>query len=116
MSRVDEAGSIKDAAKLKSLLGFAAKAGNLAIGTAAVERAISRRQVYLVICAQDLSPKTIKNFQYLCQVNAVEFHCFGSRNELGNWIGKPERGIIGVTSSQFAAAMHGLFIDRGELP
>ena len=107
---------MKNAAKLKSLLGFAVKAGDLAVGTAAVERAIIRRQVYLVICAQDLSPKTIKNFQYLCQVNSVEFYCFGTRNELGNWIGMPERGIIGVTSRQFATAMHGLFIDRGELP
>jgi len=107
---------MKNAAKLQALLGFAAKSGNLAAGTASVERAIKKRQAYMVICAADLSPKTIKNMQYLCELNKVKFYSYGTRSELGKWIGMPERGIIGITSRQFAAAVHGLFIDRGELP
>jgi ribosomal protein L7Ae-like RNA K-turn-binding protein len=102
--------------KLQSLLGFASKAGNLTAGTAAVENAIKKRRVFLVICATDLSAKTIKNFQYLCQVNEVQFYCYGTRAELGKWIGLPERGIIGITARQFAAVMSGLFIDRSDLP
>jgi ribosomal protein L7Ae-like RNA K-turn-binding protein len=103
-----------DAIKLRTLLGFASKAGDLVAGTAVVERAIKRRRVYLVICAADLSPKTLKNFEYFCQASGVEFFSHGTRCELGNWIGQPERGIIGITSRQFALAIQGLFTDRGD--
>jgi ribosomal protein L7Ae-like RNA K-turn-binding protein len=102
--------------KLKSMLGFASKAGDLIAGTAAVENAIKKRKAFLVICAQDLSAKTIKNFQYYCQVNGVKFYCYGTREVLGNWIGLPERGIIGITSHKFALSIQRLFTDRGESP
>jgi ribosomal protein L7Ae-like RNA K-turn-binding protein len=107
---------MNDELKLQSLLGFASKAGNVTAGTAGVENAIKKRRVFLVICATDLSAKTIKNFQYWCQVNETSFCCYGTRAELGKWTGFPERGVIGITSRQFAAIIKKLFIDRGELP
>ena len=100
--------------RLQSLLGFAAKAGALVTGSAAVEVGIKKRRVKLVICATDLSQKTIKNFQYLCEKNGVDFCCFGSISELGLWVGSPGRGVIGVTGKQFAGTIGSLFIDGGE--
>jgi ribosomal protein L7Ae-like RNA K-turn-binding protein len=102
--------------KIQSLLGFASKAGQVAAGTAAVESAIKKRRVFLVICATDLSARTIKNFQYWCQAGEVPFYCYGTRAELGKWIGTPGRGVIGIASRRFTASLKGLFIDRGELP
>jgi ribosomal protein L7Ae-like RNA K-turn-binding protein len=102
--------------KFQSLLGFASKAGKVVAGTAAVENAIKKKRVFLVICAADLAARTIKNFQYWCQESEVPFYCHGTRAELGKWIGLPERGIIGIASRQFAALLQELFIDRGELP
>ncbi len=100
--------------RLQTLLGFAAKAGALVAGSAAVEAGIKKRQIKLVICAADLSAKTIKNFNFLCKENQIDFYCFGSHSDLGHWIGNPGRGVIGVTSKQFASAIGSLFNDGGE--
>jgi ribosomal protein L7Ae-like RNA K-turn-binding protein len=102
--------------KLQSILGFASKSGKLTTGTAAVKNVIKKQRVYLVICATDLSVKTVNNFQYWCRMNEVPFFCYGTRETLGSWIGQPGRGVIGITSRQFATVISGLFIDRGELP
>lgn len=100
--------------RLQTLLGFAAKAGALVTGSAAVEAGIKKRQLKLVICATDLSAKTIKNFSYLCKENQIDFYCSGVSSELGHWIGNPGRGVIGVVSRQFANAIVSLFNDGGE--
>ncbi|HOP75695.1 MAG TPA: L7Ae/L30e/S12e/Gadd45 family ribosomal protein [Bacillota bacterium] len=104
--------------KIDSLLGFASKAGQLLLGTASVEAGLKRGKVALVICATDLSPKTIKNFRYFCELYKVPFYCYGLRSELGRIVGAPERGIIGVVSKQFASSLRRLlddyFMDRGD--
>lgn len=99
---------------IETLLGFAAKSGQIITGTAGVEQAIKKRRAKLVICAEDLSAKTIKNIDYLCQKNGIKLICFGIRSDLGRWVGAPERGVICILSSQFAAAVHRLFEDRGD--
>lgn len=99
---------------IESMLGFAAKAGQIIAGSAGVEQAIIKHRAKLVIYAEDLSPKTIKNLIYLCQKNEIQFLCYGLRSELGRWVGAPERGIICIVSSQFAAAIRRLFNDRGD--
>ena len=100
--------------RLQALLGFAAKAGALVTGSAAVEAGIKQRKIELVICASDLSAKTIKNFNYFCKKNEVRFYCFGIISELSHWVGSSGRGVIGITSKQFADAIESLFIDGGE--
>lgn len=100
--------------RLQTLLGFAAKAGALITGSAAVEAGIKKRQIKLVICAADLSTRTINNFEYLCQQNGIHFFCYGNISELSLWIGNPGRGVIGVKSKQFADAIGPLFNDGGE--
>lgn len=100
--------------RLRALLGFAAKAGVLVAGSAAVEAGIKKGRVKLVICAADLSAKTIAKFNYLCKENRIRFYCCGAISEIGLWIGNPGRGVIGVTSKQFADAIGSLFNDGGE--
>jgi ribosomal protein L7Ae-like RNA K-turn-binding protein len=100
--------------KLESMLGFAAKAGKLLLGTASVERGIKKGEVDMVICATDLSPRTIKNFKFLCDSKKIKFICYGLRSELGNLVGAPERGVIGIASQKFAKTLIQLFEDRGD--
>jgi ribosomal protein L7Ae-like RNA K-turn-binding protein len=102
--------------QIEAVLGLAAKAGKVVAGTAGVEAAIKRKQVVIVICAIDLSPKTIKNLRYRCEQNAIRFVCYGSREELGHCTGRPGRGIFGVTSAEFAKALGSLLINGGEEP
>lgn len=91
--------------RIQSLLGLASKAGQIVSGTAGVEAAIKRRHVELVICATDLSEKTLKNFRFWCESGQIKFFCYGTREELGHWIGRPERGIVGIVSREFASAL-----------
>ena len=97
--------------KISSILGLASKAGQLITGTAGVEEAIRKHKVSLVICAADLSPKTVKNFRYLCEREKIDFLSFGLRTELSGWIGRPGRGIIGVVSRQFSGVILSLIND-----
>ena len=94
--------------RIKTMLGFASKAGQLITGTAAVTDAIKKQRVFLVICADDLASRTLRNFQLLCEQNKILFFRFGARFELGHWIGHPDRGIIGVVSKQFASTIGAL--------
>ncbi len=102
--------------RIESIFGFAAKAGRLITGTAAVEAAIRKKRVKMVICAADLSPKTLKNFQYLCDQRAIPFYTHGTIAELGRWIGIPGRGIIGISSSDFARMIGSLLNNGGDEP
>ncbi|TCL55858.1 LSU ribosomal protein L7AE [Hydrogenispora ethanolica] len=102
--------------KVETLLGFAAKAGRLITGTAAVETAIRKNRVKIVICAGDLSAKTLKNFQYLCDQRSIPFYTFGTVSEIGRWIGIPGRGIIGIHSPDFAKSIGSLLNDGGDEP
>ncbi len=88
--------------KLYTYLGFAAKAGKILAGSSRVAAAIKNNQVFLVICATDLSPKTIKNFRFLCESRKIPFYCYGSLDIIGKTIGKPKRGVLGVVSSSFS--------------
>lgn len=100
--------------KLQSIIGFAAKSRQLISGSTTVEVAIKKGQVHLVICAEDLSIKTIHNFKRLCETKKISFYCYGSCSDLGHWIGKPGRGVIGIVSNHFAATVRSLFTDGGD--
>lgn len=102
--------------QIESLLGLAAKAGNLVAGSAAVEAALKKGRVELVICTADLSEKTIQNYRFWCQTKGVKFYCFGNRENLGRMIGRPGRGVIGITSKNFAVGITALLKDGGDLP
>lgn len=101
--------------KFYTMLGFAAKAGQLITGSAAVEAAVKRRQIRLVICAEDLSPKTLKNYKMWCDANQIPFRCYGTRNQLGAAIGQPERGVLGTNSKQFATVLIRCLSNGGDL-
>jgi ribosomal protein L7Ae-like RNA K-turn-binding protein len=93
---------------LGAMLGFASKAGQLVAGTAAVTAAIKKHRVHLVICADDLAERTRRNFGGLCESNHIKFYSLATREEIGHWIGRPERGIIGILSKQFAGSLIGI--------
>lgn len=99
---------------IQSMLGFASKSRQLVSGSTTVEERLKKGQVYLVILAQDLSPKTIKHFSHLCETRQISFYCYGSCSDLGHWIGKPGRGVVGIISAHFAATIRSLFKDGGD--
>ncbi len=91
--------------KALALLGFARKAGRLAVGTAATEEALSRRKAYLAITASDISEKSSKEIRFLSEKNNIPFiKAQLDTYEITNAIGT-RAGILAVLDEGFAKAI-----------
>lgn len=88
--------------KIYGLIGICQKAGKLASGELACEIAIKNKEAYLVILAEDASKNTNKKFNDKCQYKNVPLAVFGTKESLGNAIGKVTRASIAVTDEKLA--------------
>lgn len=97
----------KAQAGVYTLLGFAQKAGSLFSGSDVVMQALAKRRVKLVLLAWDLSENSYARFWLHWQQQpeeiqqAVQIWRFGSKQQLGLAIGKPERGILALGDENF---------------
>ena len=88
--------------RIYGILGIAAKAGKLMSGFDSLQEGISKKQVNLVIVAQDASEKTKKEMQFICHKYGVPCIIFGNIQENSHAIGKNNRAIIGICDSGLA--------------
>ncbi|HMM21606.1 MAG TPA: ribosomal L7Ae/L30e/S12e/Gadd45 family protein [Selenomonadales bacterium] len=91
--------------KLRTLLGLAQKAGKLASGELAVEKAVKSGKAKLVLIAADASDNTRKSYRDMTSYYKIACHETLSKDQLGNATGKPPRAAVAVTESGFAKAM-----------
>ncbi len=91
--------SISDIEKIKTLLGFANKAGKLAVGRTALKNAHQKKQLYLVLISNDASSK-ILDFASLAPA-----YRFLTTSELGRITGREKVAIIGICDAQFASTI-----------
>ncbi len=85
-----------------SLLGLAARARKLITGEELVVKSIRKKEVRLVLVANDASDLTKKKIQDKCNFYKVPLKFVGERNQLGQAIGKYERVVIAVIDEGFA--------------
>lgn len=88
--------------KVFSNLGLAMRAGKLVTGDESVLEAVRSGEAKLVVVAEDASDNTRKKIADKCSYYEVPLFVYGSRNELGGSIGKPERVVMAVTDAGFA--------------
>lgn len=82
--------------------GISAKAGKVVSGTDLVLECLEKKNIFLVIVAEDASEKTLKNMKYSCEKNNTEIVVYGTIFENSKAIGKPSRAIIGITDKKLA--------------
>jgi len=89
-----------------TLLSFAAKAGKLSFGTHATEFAITSKKAKLVLAAEDISEKSVKELKFKAdKVNIPVALLIGVNSEaLSQRLGK-KCGIIAVNDEGFAQAV-----------
>ncbi|MEE0927868.1 MAG: ribosomal L7Ae/L30e/S12e/Gadd45 family protein [Acutalibacteraceae bacterium] len=89
-----------------SLLGFAAKAGKLSFGTHATEFAITSKKASLVLAAEDISEKTVKELKFKADKNSIPVITLKGINTavLSSRVGK-NCGIVAVNDKGFADAL-----------
>lgn len=94
-----------------TLLGFAQKSGSLFSGSDMVGQALSKGQVRLVIMADDLSANSAERFWQRWQKTPeksrrlINIWRFGCKQQLGQAVGKPERGILALGDENFCKGL-----------
>lgn len=91
--------------KILSLLGLAERAGKIASGEFASEKAVKTGKACLVIVAEDASENTKKKFSDMCSYYQVPIAYYSQKNMLGHGIGKELRASLAVLDSGFAKAI-----------
>ena len=79
------------------------KLGKVISGMDAVEEAVKKHKVFLVIVSSDISQKSKENVKYVCTNNCVKLIELNENMEnLGNAIGKGNRSVIGIIDKSFS--------------
>ena len=87
------------------MIGMAMKAGKVASGEFATEKAVKTGKAALVIVSEAASEKTKKKFRNMCDYYQVPIYFFGEKEELGHAIGKEFRASLAVLDDGLAKAI-----------
>lgn len=87
------------------MLGLAQRAGQLVSGDLAVQEACRRGRARMLFLASDAGSNAKKTFQGLSGEAGIALVETGTRDELGQAIGKSPRAILAVTSDQFVKGL-----------
>jgi len=98
--------------KIYSMLGLAQKAGKLLSGEYTCEMAIKAKKCRLVIIASDASDKSKKKFIDMCNFREINIFEYGTKDELGKYIGKTSRAIIAIKDLGFANSIEKIFNNK----
>ena len=88
--------------KVLSMLGIAAKSGNIKSGEFSTESALKDGQAKLVIVAEDASDNKKKKFKNMCEYRHVPYAVYAPKEILGHCIGKEFRASVAVTDEGIA--------------
>ena len=93
-------------------MGFAQRAGKVISGDSGGETVFKRGKAKLVILAEDASERTKNNFCFKAKEKGIPFLVFGTKMELGRFIGKSPRSVLVITDQQFANTIKRVFDDK----
>lgn len=102
---------MENSKKILNLLGLATKAGKIASGEFAAEKAVKSGKAHLVIVSEEASDNTRKMFQNMCTYYKVPIYFFGKKEELGHAMGKEMRASLALLDAGFSKA----FVKQMEL-
>ena len=90
-----------------TLLGFSAKAGKLSFGTHATEFAISSKKAKLVVAAEDISAKSVKELKFKADKHNIPVIILRGIDTqlLSKRVGK-NCGIVAINDDEFAKSIY----------
>ncbi len=91
--------------KVISLLGLAERAGKIASGEFAAEKAVKTGKARLIIVAEDASDNTKKKMKNMTAFYETPLYVYGSKDDLGHCIGKEYRSMVAVLQPGFAKSV-----------
>ncbi len=87
---------------LYGILGMCQRAGKLISGNELVEAAIKSKKAVLVIIAEDIGESMLKKLSDKSSFYGAEVVRFGTKDGIGQSIGKGPRAAIAITDKGFA--------------
>lgn len=103
--------SAKDA---DSLVGFAMRSGNAVPGTTAVEQAVKKGLIRLILVDRDAGPQTKKRMERIQLNQQIPFRPFNGKRPLADVTGKPNCKCVGIADRHFAEAILKAMDERKE--
>ncbi len=91
--------------RVLSMIGLAQKAGKVASGEFATEKAVKTKKASVVVVASDASDNTKKMFSDMCKYYNVPIYFYSDKEQLGHAIGKQFRASLAVLDSGFKNAI-----------
>ncbi|MDO4771980.1 MAG: ribosomal L7Ae/L30e/S12e/Gadd45 family protein [Bacillota bacterium] len=88
--------------KIKTMLGFASKAGKLSCGQEQVIRSVRMQKAHLVILALDVSEASKKKIRDKCTYYEVAWIELLDRADLSKCIGKTDKTCVAINDQGFA--------------
>ncbi|MDD5603217.1 MAG: ribosomal L7Ae/L30e/S12e/Gadd45 family protein [Eubacteriales bacterium] len=87
-------------------IGLAKKAGKLREGERACLDSILKMKAKLVLLATDASEGTRTKFIRACYDNEIPTVSYGTKEEIGRYVGKNQTTVIAVTDGSFAGRIN----------
>ena len=91
--------------RIYGLIGLCMKAGKVLSGNEQVEKGIRKGKGYLLILAADSSEQTKKDYVLAAERHHLPYRVFGTKEMLGQALGKGVRTAVLITDRGFARAM-----------
>lgn len=91
--------------RIFSMIGLAMKAGYVQSGEFCTEKAVKSGNASLVIVSAEASENTKKKFSNMCSYYGVPIYFFGTKEEMGHYIGKEMRASIAITDEGFSKSI-----------
>ena len=88
--------------KTAAMIGLAMRAGKIAGGEFAAERAAKTGEARLLILSEDASHNTSRKFEGMAAYRSIPVVRFLDKEALGRAVGKGERSVLAVTDEGFA--------------
>lgn len=100
--------------KILQLVGLSTRAGRTVSGEFSTEKAVKSGTAHVVIVSAEASENTRKKFQNMCAYYRVPVYFYGTKEELGNAMGKEFRASLAVTDAGLSDAIMKELANRDE--
>lgn len=98
------------------MLGLCQRAGKVASGDVAAELALRKGKADLVILAADASERTREKYLHLAAQAGTRCYSVGTREDLGDALGKAHRAAIVIQSRDFSRGIIAILQREGLTP
>ena len=91
--------------RVLSMIGIAAKSGNVVSGEFSTEKAVKTGSAFLVIVSEEASENTKKHFTDMTSFYEVPIYFYGDKESLGRAIDKEFRASLAIVDENLAKAV-----------